>query len=1290
MADKKKKDEKEKKEKKDKKEDKEKKDKPKRRKQDNDSDGGMALWDDVGEEKKYEAYGAAQKKPQDKRDKEAAKQPTNTKITINKEEGAGLSAVQEMLAKKNAEKKQEAQKKEKEKQAKAAASHMPDSDSDDESDDENFQVADRLGNLLERKQVQECMTTFCNANSDLAKCAIGSKAMKDSPVFIGSKLKFKSMGDYKTTRGFVYIRPPDGSEKLILEFDRPADIYIITSSNTTLKSSWRNVDELRPPVVINGLFEVGDVWKKKSVTKIEDKKVIIKAEMKETLVFVKPDFLAQQFKEDVEEEVVEEKTIQAAMFVQQQGQTVDEKLEDLKQKVAKGIKLTAKDKKFYDRKMKEETFVDLDARDAIGDLKAFNLVLPSGTKAPQSGDAIVVDEFSLSAPNQKLFNNAELKITMGHKYGILGPNGQGKTTLLRHIASRDFPVPVDWDVLLVEQEAKASDNSVVNEVMAADTITADFLKEEQEIMESFESEEGQGWSEEKWEERRERLERIALELDARGAESAEGRVRKILAGLGFTEKTMENGVRTFSGGWRMRVSLAKALFMQPRLLLLDEPTNHLDLDAVLWLDNYLANEYPHSIMCVSHDADFLDNVCTDVIHVDKQKLNYYRGGYSGFKKMYAQKKVVLEREYKEQQNDLKNFKKQGKPKKLAEELVKNKWKIDQVESLAEKQRDYIVNFKFYGLGKDQSIGGITMTDVTFHYGEKKPEEPWLLREVDLGIDCASRIAVVGPNGMGKSTVLNLMIKSIVPVEGQVEISKGIRVRQYHQHFEELLPLQKNAVEYLMGEFYDDGISTPERARANLGQFGLPGSAHLNKIGNLSGGQKARVAFTALSLMKPHIIMLDEPTNHLDVESVEALIDAINNYDGGIILVTHDARLIQEVNCDLWVVNQLQYDEGPSSSIWKYERGFDGYKADVLEKLAEREAEVERLMARRAAAREEKRKKLGIAAKEEREKKLKAAALTESAKAPTKPAQKVEEEEESSEEEAPKAKVKPKAKGKVQDKNLEESEDEEESEDGEESEEDEPAPKAKAKAKGKAAAKKIEESEEESSEEESEEPPAKAKAKAKGKAAAKKKVESEEESSEEESDEPPAKAKAKAKGKAAAKKKVESSEEESSEEESDPKPKSKAKAKGKAAAKKNRNHQKKNLLKKNPIPNRNRKRKPKEKQLQRKKNHQRKKNRQKKNLILSQRRKQKRNRKERNKNPPMKNLMIQKRKQKVKQKQRQRTKRIKIQMMMILILHHVDQKQTQKLKQKQNNKERKIVEEMIVMMILDHHRRKKNR
>merc|ERR1712151_330615 len=193
--------------------------------------------------------------------------------------------------------------------------------------------------------------------------------------------------------------------------------------------------------------------------------------------------------------------------------------------------------------------------------------------------------------------------------------------------------------------------------------------------------------------------------------------------------------------------------------------------------------------------------------------------------------------------------------------------------------------------------GLNVSEVAFSYNGK---EPWLLEDCEMGVDCGSRIAIVGPNGAGKSTLLNLMMKHLEPCEGEVCVSKGIRVRQYHQHFEELLPLDKTGVEYLTNAF---DLGAPEKARSVLGQFGLPGSSHFTKIGNLSGGQKARVAFSALMLQKPHIVILDEPTNHLDIESVEALTDALGKFNGGLVLVTHDARLITEVDCQLWVVDE---------------------------------------------------------------------------------------------------------------------------------------------------------------------------------------------------------------------------------------------------------------------------------------------------------------------------------------------------------------------------------------------------
>ena len=277
----------------------------------------------------------------------------------------------------------------------------------------------------------------------------------------------------------------------------------------------------------------------------------------------------------------------------------------------------------------------------------------------------------------------------------------------------------------------------------------------------------------------------------------------------------------------------------------------------------------------------------------------------------------------------------------AEALVKNKFGIDALDGLMEKHKDYVVKFKFEGHGMDRSLG-LNVSEVAFSYNGK---EPWLLEEVEIGVDCGSRIAIVGPNGAGKSTLLNLMMQHLEPCAGDVAVSKGIRIRQYHQHFEELLPLDKTGIEYLTDEF---NLGPPEKARAVLGQFGLPGSSHFTKIGNLSGGQKARVAFAALMLMKPHIIILDEPTNHLDIESVEALTTAISNFNGGLVLVSHDARLITEVDCELWVCED--------GGCYRFEKDFDGYRDKVLHQLEERQAEVERMEQKRREERAKKRAK----------------------------------------------------------------------------------------------------------------------------------------------------------------------------------------------------------------------------------------------------------------------------------------------------------------------------------------------
>jgi len=544
-----------------------------------------------------------------------------------------------------------------------------------------------------------------------------------------------------------------------------------------------------------------------------------------------------------------------------------------------------------------------------------------------------VEGFSISAGGNRLLDNCSLTLAKGRRYGFLGPNGQGKTTLLRHLAARRLPVPEHWRVHLVEQEAAATETPVVDEVIRADNARHLLLEEEAELLaklEALESSASDSITAEELEQLCQRLTAVGEELEASGAEAAEASVRRILCGLGFTTEMADGPVNRLSGGWRMRVSLAKALFLQPDLLLLDEPTNHLDLDAVLWLDEYLCS-YPKTMFVVTHDADFLDSACTDVVHLEDRQLHQYRGGYTEFKKGHALRVREKEKEYKKQQEE----KKSGKKVKHPEELV-------------QKPKDYVVKFHFLPPVREDEMSGISVHDVEFSYSGKKP---WLLRDLNFRVDSDTRVTIVGANGSGKSTLLNLISKNIEPSSGEVVHSRRLAMGRYSQHFDEIAPaLGLTAVEFLTSHElrrFGAGTESPELAHKCLGQFGLPSHAHGRPMRELSGGQKARVCFASITCRRPEILILDEPTNHLDIESVEALIDALKKYSGGLLLVTHDARLVQATNCDLWVCRGIGEDLGKAAS-------FKEYRKEVLADLAKRQAVAEAEAKRRAAARRKRR------------------------------------------------------------------------------------------------------------------------------------------------------------------------------------------------------------------------------------------------------------------------------------------------------------------------------------------------
>jgi len=438
-----------------------------------------------------------------------------------------------------------------------------------------------------------------------------------------------------------------------------------------------------------------------------------------------------------------------------------------------------------------------------------------------------------------------------------------------------------------------------------------------------------------------RLEKVYEELRAIGADAAEGKARKILSGLGFVGDMMERPTKNFSGGWRMRVSLARALFIEPTLLMLDEPTNHLDLNAVIWLDDYL-RAWKKTLLIVSHDQDFLDYVCDGIILVHDKKLKNFKGNYTSFKSQHKSDVSKHKRDYDQQQRRIKEEKKKGQSSKKADAKVakaakakrepKNKKKKGQAQmqddgddeggdsGLLEKYKDYIVKFHFPTPG-DIPPPVLGMHDVTFRYA---PETDPLFEHVEFGIDMDSRVAIVGNNGVGKSTFLNLLIQDLEPTKGEVRKNPRVRIGFFSQHSAEALGSDESPVDYLRREFDLD----MQDARKTLGQYALDKKAHTIPLKQLSGGQKARVAFAAVALREPDVLILDEPTNNLDIESIQALIDSINSFEGAVIIVSHDARLILEANCNLY--------ECADRNCLPVDMSFDDYRDLVLARLEDEE------------------------------------------------------------------------------------------------------------------------------------------------------------------------------------------------------------------------------------------------------------------------------------------------------------------------------------------------------------------
>lgn len=551
-------------------------------------------------------------------------------------------------------------------------------------------------------------------------------------------------------------------------------------------------------------------------------------------------------------------------------------------------------------------------------------------------------EFSLGFQGKSLLENTQLTLAYGRRYGLVGINGSGKSTLLTALAKGEIAgIPKHIQVLHVAQEVEGDDTPAIETVIAADTERLDLLKEQQEL-EKMQNDDPDNFDEKQ----QERLVEVYKRLSAIGAHTARSRANAILTGLQFTERMKNGPTKELSGGWRMRISLARALFCRPHLLLLDEPTNHLDLYACIWFEAFLA-KWKKTLLVVSHDIDLLNNVCTDIIHLDHtmKKLDQYKGNYDHFVQRREEKLQKHVKDYEKQQKEIARLRKQaqtqaavankgkagvkkersgggtGREKKNAA-AKKAKQKGEELKDMVlipKPEKAYKVSFSF---PEPERLPHpvLQVKDVSFAYPPKQGADPsrapLIFDDINLGIDLDSRVALVGPNGAGKSTLLGLLNGKLTPTKGEVIISRKLRIAKFDQHTTEQLDLSQTPVEFMMAT--SPGMSEQD-ARKHLGRYGLSGKTQMNRLDTLSGGQKSRAVLASLALRTPHLLFLDEPTNHLDIESIRALCEALAEFKGGVVLVTHDQNLIARGCNRIWCIDGDQKVKEFDGDFYEYQK-----------------------------------------------------------------------------------------------------------------------------------------------------------------------------------------------------------------------------------------------------------------------------------------------------------------------------------------------------------------------------------
>jgi ATP-binding cassette subfamily F protein 3 len=514
-----------------------------------------------------------------------------------------------------------------------------------------------------------------------------------------------------------------------------------------------------------------------------------------------------------------------------------------------------------------------------------------------------IEDITYSVEGRPLFEGASATIPTGHKVGLVGRNGAGKTTLFRLIRGElaleggAISIPTRARIGGVAQEVPSSSTSLLETVLQADTERAALLAESDTAHDPH------------------RIAEIQARLADIDAWSAEGRASSILKGLGFDAEAQLRPCSDFSGGWRMRVALAGVLFAQPDYLLLDEPTNYLDLEGALWLESYLA-KYPHTVLIISHDRGLLNRAVQGILHLDNRQLTYWQGGYDQFARQMAERRAVLQAEAKKQearrahlQSFVDRFKAKASKAVQAQSRVKMLEKMTPITAPEDAKK---VVFTFPA-PEELSPPIINIEGGAVGYGG-----PPVLRKLSLRIDQDDRIALLGRNGEGKSTLSKLLAGKLTPCEGKMTKSSKLRIGYFAQHQVDELHIDETPLQHVMRLRPAEG---QPKLRARLASFGLMAEQAETVVGRLSGGQKARLSLLLATLDAPHLLILDEPTNHLDIESREALVEALTEYSGAVILVSHDMHLLSLVADRLWLVK--------GGAVTPYTEDLEAYRRQLL-------------------------------------------------------------------------------------------------------------------------------------------------------------------------------------------------------------------------------------------------------------------------------------------------------------------------------------------------------------------------